>query len=274
MTVGKPAVFIWSEMTLKSTTAQRRADQIKHKFEMRENSKHRKAGKTMKYMNNHFGQCRIFGNARCKIPMNLQFFAEGGEGEVGTGGTGNTNSSEGGNEENPPSVEELLATIAQKDAEYAKLKNTLDKKTSELSSTQKHLKAKMTAEEQEASAINERIAALEKENAEMKAQARISIYSKRYMGIGMDEKTAEALSELTGELTDTDKFFSALGKFVQSVKKQSGEDALQTYLKDNPDIKAGSGAASKDEASIQFAKNLAAQKSGTGINEDLLKKLM
>ena len=99
-------------------------------------------------------------------------------------------------------------------------------------------------------------------------------YSKRYMGIGMDEKTAESLSELTGELTDTDKFFSALGKFVQAVKKQSGEDALQTYLKDNPDIKAGSGATSKDEASIQFATNLASQKAGRGINEDLLNRLL
>ena len=43
----------------------------------------------MKYMNNHYGVSRIFGNARCKMPMDLQFFAEGGEGsEGGAGGAG------------------------------------------------------------------------------------------------------------------------------------------------------------------------------------------
>ena len=31
----------------------------------------------MKYMNNHYGMSRTFGNARCKMPMTLQFFAEG-----------------------------------------------------------------------------------------------------------------------------------------------------------------------------------------------------
>lgn len=229
----------------------------------------------MKFMNNHYGQSRIFDHARCKMPMNLQFFAEGGEGDGGTGGEDGASSGsasvDGGS---VPTVEELQAIVAQKDAEYAKLKNTLDKKTSELSSTQKQLKAKMTAEEQEASAINERIAALEKENAEMKAQARMSIYSKRYMGIGMDEKTAESLSEMTGELEDVDKFFSALGKFMEAKIKSAEDDAIQKILKENPEINAGSGAASKDEASVRFAEGLASSKAGRGINEDLLKRLL
>lgn len=177
-------------------------------------------------------------------------------------------------EKNTPTVEELMAELAKERAEKAKLKNSFDTASSELFNTKKQLKAKMTAEEQEVEAKKAADEAKDARIHELESKFRMMDYSKRYMGIGMDEKTAEALSELTGELTDTDKFFSALGKFVQSVKKQSGEDALQTYLKDNPDIKAGSGAASKDEASIQFAKNLAAQKSGTGINEDLLKKLM
>lgn len=42
----------------------------------------------MKYMNNHFGNSRVFGRARCKMPMNLQFFAEGGEGGAGGGAGG------------------------------------------------------------------------------------------------------------------------------------------------------------------------------------------
>lgn len=43
----------------------------------------------MKYMNNHYGMSRVFGKARCKMPMNLQYFAEGGEGDAGAeGGAG------------------------------------------------------------------------------------------------------------------------------------------------------------------------------------------
>lgn len=49
----------------------------------------------MKYMNNHFGSSRVFGRARCKMPMNLQFFAEGGEGE-GAGGAGGSTSGDAG----------------------------------------------------------------------------------------------------------------------------------------------------------------------------------
>lgn len=41
----------------------------------------------MKYMNNHYTQSRLFGNARCKMPMDLQFFAEGDGNDGGAGGS-------------------------------------------------------------------------------------------------------------------------------------------------------------------------------------------
>lgn len=41
----------------------------------------------MKYMNNHYGMSRVFGKARCKMPMNLQFFAEGDGAGGGAGGS-------------------------------------------------------------------------------------------------------------------------------------------------------------------------------------------
>lgn len=50
----------------------------------------------MKYMNNHFGSSRVFGKARCKMPMNLQFFAEGGEGGAGGGAGGSASGDAGG----------------------------------------------------------------------------------------------------------------------------------------------------------------------------------
>ncbi len=184
--------------------------------------------------------------------------------------TAETETQENGVTENKtPTVEELMAKLAQKDADYAKLKNSFDTTSSELSTTKKQLKAKMTAEEQ----IEEekRIAdeAKDAKIQELESKFRTMDYSKRYMGIGMDEKTAEALSELTGELTDTDKFFSALGKFVQTVKKQSSEDAVQAYLKDNPDIKAGSGNGTKNSLAEERAVSIG--KRTAGANEDILK---
>lgn len=50
----------------------------------------------MKYMNNHFGNSRVFGKARCKMPMDLQFFAEGGEGGAGDGAGGSASGDAGG----------------------------------------------------------------------------------------------------------------------------------------------------------------------------------
>lgn len=52
-------------------------------------------------------------------------------------------------DEKEPTVEELMAQLAQERAEKAKLKNNFDKTSSELASTKKQLKAKQTAEEQE-----------------------------------------------------------------------------------------------------------------------------
>lgn len=172
-------------------------------------------------------------------------------------------------ENDTPTVEELMAKIAQKDADYAKLKNAFDSKASALSKTEKQLKAKMSAEEQ---IEEEKRIADEAKDAriqELESKFRTMDYSKRYMGIGMDEKTAEMLSELTGELADADKFFSALGKFAQSLASSSAESAVQKLLKDRPEIKAGSGSSERNALAKEKAKESANRRSGA--NSDILK---
>ena len=172
-------------------------------------------------------------------------------------------------ENNTPTVEELMAKIAQKDADYAKLKNAFDSKASALSKTEKQLKAKMSAEEQ---IEEEKRIADEAKDAriqELESKFRTMDYSKRYMGIGMDEKTAETLSELTGELTDADKFFSALDKFMKSKIKSAGEDAIQELIKKNPEIKSGTGDSEKNALAKEKAKEAAHRH--TGANMDILK---
>lgn len=172
-------------------------------------------------------------------------------------------------ENNTPTVEELMAKIAQKDADYAKLKNAFDSKASALSKTEKQLKAKMSAEEQ---IEEEKRIADEAKDAriqELESKFRTMDYSKRYMGIGMDEKTAESLSEMTGELADPDKFFSALSKFIVTSNKTAGENAVQDLIKKNPEIKSGTGEADKNALAKEKARESANRK--TGANMDILK---
>ena len=223
----------------------------------------------MKFMNNHYGQSQIFGRARCKMPMNLQLFAESSDSDGGgTGGSGDGR--DGGSEsQNTPSVEELLAQLAQERATNAQNKAALDKALKEKGELTKNLRAKMSAEEQEAEAKKAADEAKDARIQELESKFRVMDYSKRYMGIGMDEKTAETLSEMTGELTDPDKFFSALGKFITASNKSAGENAVQDLIKKNPEIKAGSGDDTK--TSLAEEKAVSIGKRTAGANEDILK---
>lgn len=171
--------------------------------------------------------------------------------------------------ESTPSVDELMAELAKERAEKAKLKNSFDTASSELAATKKQLRTKMTAEEQ---IEEEKRLADEAKDAkiqELESKFRTMDYSKRYMGIGMDEKTAESLSELTGELVDADKFFSALGKFITASNKAAEENYRQELIKNNPDINAGSGGDTKNSLAEERAVSIG--KRTAGANEDILK---
>ena len=173
------------------------------------------------------------------------------------------------NAESTPSVDELMAELAKERAEKAKLKNSFDTASSELAATKKQLRTKMTAEEQ---IEEEKRLADEAKDAkiqELESKFRTMDYSKRYMGIGMDEKTAESLSELTGELADADKFFSALGKFITASNKAAEENYRQELIKNNPDINAGSGGDTKNSLAEERAVSIG--KRTAGANEDILK---
>lgn len=223
----------------------------------------------MKFMNNHYGQSQIFGRARCKMPMNIQFFAEPSGGDGGGAGDGGDGGDNGDGHENTPTVDELLAQLAQERATNAQNKAALDKALKEKGELTKNLRAKMSAEEQEAEAKKAADEAKDARIQELESKFRIMDYSKRYMGIGMDEKTAESLSELTGELSDADKFFSALDKFMKSKIKSAGEDAIQELIKKNPEIKSGTGDSDKNALAKEKAKEAANRRSGADM--DILK---
>ena len=173
------------------------------------------------------------------------------------------------NAENTPSVDELMAELAKERAEKAKLKNSFDTASSELAATKKQLRTKMTAEEQIEEEKRLADEAKDTKIQELESRFRTMDYSKRYMGIGMDEKTAESLSELTGELVDADKFFSALGKFITASNKAAEENYRQELIKSNPDINAGSGSDTKNSLAEERAVSIG--KRTAGANEDILK---
>ena len=223
----------------------------------------------MKFMNNHYGQSHIFGHARCKMPMNLQLFAESPGGDGGETWNDGDSGDSGSGSEKAPSVEELLAQLAQERATNAQNKAALDKALKEKGELTKNLRAKMSAEEQEAEAKKAADEAKDARIQELESKFRTMDYSKRYMGIGMDEKTAESLSELTGDLPDVDKFFSALDKFMKSKIKSAGEDAIQELIKKNPEIKSGTGDSEKNALAKENAKEAAHRR--TGANMDILK---
>lgn len=121
----------------------------------------------MKYMNNHFGNSRVFGRARCKIPMNLQFFAEGGEGGdgassgAGGGGASGDGASTGGEGgATPPSFDDFLKDPKNQAEFDRRVAKALDTNRTKM---QADIEAKMAEARTEA----EKMA---KMNAEQKAQ--------------------------------------------------------------------------------------------------------
>lgn len=210
---------------------------------------------------------RLFRNARF---MAMPPEGTDSTGTVGGGGSGTPEAHD--NEPKGPTLEEALAELAKERASNAKNKAALDKALTENGNLTKQLRTKMTAEEQEAEAKKAADEAKDARLAELETQLRTMNYSKRFMGMGMDEKTAEALSTTIGDVPDPDKFFSDLDKFIKAAVKKAGEDSLQQFLKERPDIKAGAGTADKDAWITDMAKDLA--HGSSKINNDALKNYM
>lgn len=175
-------------------------------------------------------------------------------------------------ENKTPTVEELMAQLAQERAEKEKLRLAKDKANSEAAKYRKSWESKTSAEEQEMEARKAADEAKDARIQELESKFRMMDYSKRYMGIGMDEKTSEMLSELTGELSDVDKFFSVLDKFMKAKIKSAGENAVQELIESNPEIKAGTGEADKNAWVSDMAKELAHQKSAA--NKSILERYL
>lgn len=134
--------------------------------------------------------------------------------------------------ENIPSVDELMAQLAAERAEKEKYKTANDKLSKEAADTKRQLRAKQTAEEQEAEAqaearrlADEERENLRKENNRFKAMA-------AYKNI--DEKTVDKLLEA---VSDADH--NTIATIIENEKKAAVNAAKSEWMKSRPPVNAG-----------------------------------
>lgn len=184
---------------------------------------------------------------RLRMPLNLQFFAEGG--------------SEGG-EDGKPSYEELVKDLAAQKAEYEKLKRANDANSAQVAEYKKQLRGlmddKQRKEAERKDAEDERtqkIAELEKRLAERDAVD-------KFRSLGMDEDLAKEAAKYEAE-GDADKVTECYRKHIEAVKA----DEYQRFL-DGRKEPAGGRGDQKNTMAEDLAK-AAAHASGSA-NTDIL----
>ena len=139
-------------------------------------------------------------------------------------------------EEKEPTVEELMAQLAQERANSAKLQNDYNKASSEAANYRKQLKAKQTAEEQEEEAKKEAEEEHKKYVKGLEDTIRMTNATNRYLAIGMSAEMAKDTAKAELE-NDMEKVTENMSKF----KDASIKAAESEWLKSRPPVYAGQG---------------------------------
>lgn len=218
----------------------------------------------MKFMNNHYGESRVFGHARFKtMPEEV---------ETGGGAFSGESEKDSSAEEGPEvelSTDELVQQLAAERANSAKLKANLDKTLKEKGEITKKYRSTLSANEQEAIAKKEAEEAKDARIAELEAKMQVNEYTERCMDvkIGMSKDVAKSFAEaLTNG--DSEKAFEALANHIGSIKTK----LEQEFYAQRPELQAGHGDG-KESLAVQKAKELA-KKSAGGVNVETLKQFM
>ena len=148
-------------------------------------------------------------------------------------------------DEKEPTVEELMAQLAQERANSAKLQNDYNKASSEAANYRKQLKAKQTAEEQE-EAKREAEEEHKKYVKGLEDTIKMTNATNRYLALGMSGDMAKdtVQAELDGDMV---KVTENMSKF----KDASIKEAETEWLKSRPPVNAGQG---EDEETDLFLK--------------------
>lgn len=136
-------------------------------------------------------------------------------------------------QENTPSVDELMAQIASEKARADKNKLELDKALKENSTVKKALREKQTAEEQEAEAKAEAQRLADEERESMRKELNHIKAVNAYKAIS-DEKAVESLIDA---VSDADH--NAIAQIIANECKKAVAEAEAKWLKDRPRVQHG-----------------------------------
>ena len=134
---------------------------------------------------------------------------------------------------NTPSVEELMAQLAQANADRDKYKNANDKLSKEAAETKRQLRAKQTAEEQEAEAKAEAQRLADEEREAMRKELNHIKAVNAYKAI-TEEREVERLIDA---VSDADH--NAIATIIENQCKKAVAEAEAKWLKDRPNVNTG-----------------------------------
>lgn len=136
-------------------------------------------------------------------------------------------------ENSTPTVDELMAQLATERAEKEKNKLALDKALKEKGDITKQLRAKQTAEEQEAEAQKEAQRLADEERESMRKELNHIKAVNAYKAIS-DEKAVESLIDA---VSDADH--NAIAQIIANECKKAVAEAEAKWLKDRPRVQHG-----------------------------------
>lgn len=136
-------------------------------------------------------------------------------------------------ENNTPTVEELMAQLATERAEKEKYKSASDKASSEAAKYKKELRSKQTAEEQEAEAKAEADKLRDEELESLRKELNHNKAVSAYKAI-TDEKVVETLIEAVSESDH-----NAIAAIIENQKKAAVKEAQAEWLKSRPQANSG-----------------------------------
>ena len=132
-----------------------------------------------------------------------------------------------------PTVEDLMAQLAQANADRDKYKNANDKLSKEAAETKRQLRAKQTAEEQEAEAKAEAQRIADEEREQMRKELNHIKAVNAYKAIS-EEKEVEKLIDA---VSDADH--NAIAQIIENEKKKAVAEAEAKWLKERPRLNNG-----------------------------------
>lgn len=145
----------------------------------------------------------------------------------------NTTATATANTDNNPTVEELMAQLASAKADADRYKSANDKLSKESADYKRQLRAKQTAEEQEAEAKAEAQRLADEERENMRKELNHIKAVNAYKNI-TEEKTVEKLIDAVSDADHT-----AIATIIANECKKAVSEAEAQWLKDRPPVQSG-----------------------------------